>query len=172
MAQKTRAFARMGVPNLFARPGYADFFRAIAADPANRDLVHVSRLDIGGKVGAANLGLVHKRRYYHILASYDDGPAAKYGPGAAHLLDLMDYAIGRGCDIFDFTIGDEDYKRNWADRFLVLKDHRAVITVGGALATVPATCVSNLKRAAKRRPLVWRWTIRLRALLGRLRAAA
>jgi CelD/BcsL family acetyltransferase involved in cellulose biosynthesis len=169
MAQKERAFARMGVRNLFGRPGYAAFFRALAADPANRDLVHISRLDIGGNVGAANFGLVHNRRYYHVLASYDDGPAAKYGPGAAHLLDLMEYAIGRGCDTFDFTIGDEDYKRNWSDRFVALKDHRAMLTWGGALSTVPAVCASAVKRTAKCSPYLWRWTIRTRAFLGRLR---
>ena len=34
MAQKARSFAHMGVGNLFAKPGYAEFYRAIAADPA------------------------------------------------------------------------------------------------------------------------------------------
>jgi CelD/BcsL family acetyltransferase involved in cellulose biosynthesis len=168
IAQKKRAFARMGVRNLFGRPGYTDFFRALAADPANDALVHVSRLDIGGDVAAANFGLVHDKRYYHVLASYDDGPAAKYGPGAAHLLDLIEYAIGRGCEIFDFTIGDEDYKRNWSDSFLALKDHHMSVTWGGAFATFPATCISAVKRAAKSSPLCWQLTTRSRALLGRL----
>lgn len=169
MEQKTRSFARMGVRNLFGRPGYIDFFRALAADPANRDLVHISRLDIGGAVGASNFGLIYKRRYYHVLASYDDGPAAKFGPGASHLLDLMEYAVGRGCDTFDFTIGDEDYKRNWSDSFVALKDHRAPLSVTGVLATGPATCISAVKRVAKSSPVLWRWTTRIRSSLGRFR---
>src|ERR1019366_7410655 len=36
MAQKTRSFARMGVGNLFAKPGYAEFYRALATDPASK----------------------------------------------------------------------------------------------------------------------------------------
>ncbi len=169
MAQKTRAFARMGVRNLFGRPGYADFFRGIAADPANRDLVHISRLDVGETAAAANLGLVHARRYYHILASYDDGPTSKYGPGAAHLHDLMAYAIGRGCNVYDFTIGDEEYKRNWSDGYVELKDHRAILTPIGAAATLPAAFVSAVKRVVKHSPRVWSWTVRARAFLGRFR---
>ena len=47
MAQKARSFARMGVANLFAKPGYAEFYRTISTDPASRHLVHVSRLDVG-----------------------------------------------------------------------------------------------------------------------------
>ena len=46
-AQKSRSFARMGVEDIFARPGYREFFRAIATDPNVRDLIHVSRLDVG-----------------------------------------------------------------------------------------------------------------------------
>jgi CelD/BcsL family acetyltransferase involved in cellulose biosynthesis len=75
------------------------------------------------------------------------------------------YAIGRGCDSFDFTIGDEDHKRNWSDRLLALKDHHIW---GGALATFPATCVLTVKRIAKNSPRCWQVTVRSRALLGRL----
>ena len=56
MAQKARSFARMGVGNLFAKPGYADFYRALASDPATRPLVHISRLDVGATPAAVNLG--------------------------------------------------------------------------------------------------------------------
>ena len=47
MAQKARSFARMGVANLFARPGYAEFYRATRRRSGERHLVHVSRLDVG-----------------------------------------------------------------------------------------------------------------------------
>src|SRR5207249_2141561 len=43
--QKSRSFARMGVPDLFAWPGHAEFFVTVAAKASR--LVHVSRLDAG-----------------------------------------------------------------------------------------------------------------------------
>ncbi len=48
MVQKSKSFARMGVPNMFARPGHTDFYRALAA---TRSLAHLSRLDVGAHVG-------------------------------------------------------------------------------------------------------------------------
>ena len=69
----------MGVANLFARPGYAEFYRALATDPATRNLVHVSRLDVGATAAAVNFGLTYRDCYYHMLASYDDGEEPRAG---------------------------------------------------------------------------------------------
>ncbi len=51
IAQKSRAFARMGVENIFARPGYREFFLDVATDHNVGALTHVSRLDVGIDVG-------------------------------------------------------------------------------------------------------------------------
>jgi CelD/BcsL family acetyltransferase involved in cellulose biosynthesis len=166
MEQKTKAFARMGVPNLFANPGYADFFRSIATDPATRDIVHVSRLDVGETPAATNLGLIFRGRYYHILASYDEGPVSKFGPGMAHLHDLMGHAIARGCREYDFTIGDEGYKRDWADTELVLYDYYGAITWRGLALTVPSVLIARAKRFVKRSPQLFELAQRVRARLG------
>lgn len=167
--QKAKSFARMGVANLFARPGVADFFRDIAGNPGSAGLAHVSRLDVGPMAVATNLGLVFRGRYYHVLASYDDGPAARFGPGTAHLQDLMGYAIDRGCDIFDFTIGDEPYKRDWSDSRLTLYDHGAPATLRGWAVALPAAIRARVKRTIKQTPLLWRAFTAVRAGIGALR---
>ena len=123
VTQKTRQFARMGVANIFARPGCLDFFFDLATNPQTRHLVHVSRLDVGSTWAAINLGLTDRDCYYHVLASYDEGEVSRFGPGAAHLRELMGRAIGHGLRRFDFTIGDERYKSEWADETLNLYDH-------------------------------------------------
>jgi CelD/BcsL family acetyltransferase involved in cellulose biosynthesis len=164
IAQKRRAFARMGVPDIFARPGYPEFYTdLVSRAPA---LVHVSRLQIGPAYAATNLALVFRGRYYHVLASYDDGPAARFGPGAAHLRELMRYAIERGCDTFDFTIGDEPYKRDWCDTELKLYDHVAAMTPRGWLVAGPMALARRLKRTIKQSPFLWDAITRLRAATG------
>ena len=170
MAQKARSFARMGVGNLFAVPGYADFFRAIAVDPATRPLVHVSRLDVGATPAAVNLALVYRGRYYHLLASYTDSELARFGPGAAHLHELMHYAIDRGCTVFDFTIGDERYKRDWCDTELTLYDIIAPVTRRGALVAAPKLAVRRLKRRIKQTPVLWAIATKVREVIGGLRS--
>ena len=108
---------------MFERPGYRDFFLDMATGPQSARLTHLSRLDVGPMTAAANFGLMFRGRYYYVLASYDDGELARFGPGAAHLHDLMRYAIEHGCDVFDFTIGDEPYKREWCDAEIKLYDY-------------------------------------------------
>jgi len=130
-AQKSQSFARMGVPDLFARPGHRAFFTAAACQPGS--IVHVSRLDVAGQPAAINLGLRFGGSYYHVLASYDEGPVSRFGPGAMHLHELMRYAINKGCAWFDFTIGDEGYKRDWSDEIIDLCDHVSAKTMPGAL---------------------------------------
>ena len=168
MAQKARWFAHMGVANLFAKPGYAEFYRALATDPATRHLVHVSRLDVGAAAAAVNLGLTYRDCYYHMLASYDDGEVSRFGPGAAHLLVLLHLAIDRGFRIFDFTIGDERYKRDWCDTELKLYDFIAAATWRGALVALPMLAAQRLKRRIKQTPVVWNLFSAGRALFGSL----
>ena len=168
MAQKARWFAHMGVANLFAKPGYAEFYRALATDPATRHLVHVSRLDVGATAAAVNFGLTYRDCYYHMLASYDDGEVSRFGPGAAHLLDLLHLAIDREFRIFDFTIGDERYKRDWCDTELKLYDYIAPATWRGAFAAMPMLAAQRLKRRIKQTPVVWNPFSAGRALFGSL----
>jgi CelD/BcsL family acetyltransferase involved in cellulose biosynthesis len=158
----------MGVANLFAKPGYAEFYRALATDPATRHLVHVSRLDVGATSAAVNFGLTYRDCYYHMLASYDDGEVSRFGPGATHLLDLLHLAIDRGFRIFDFTIGDERYKRDWCDTELKLYDFIAAATWRGALVALPMLAAQRLKRRIKQTPVVWNLFSAGRALFGSL----
>jgi CelD/BcsL family acetyltransferase involved in cellulose biosynthesis len=169
MAQKTRAFARMGVSDLFANEGYPQFYHALAAEAATRPLTHVSRLDVGATPAAINLGLIWRGCYYHLLASYDDGPVSRFGPGAAHLHELMRYAIEQGCTVFDFTIGDEPYKRDWCDTEVTLYDHISAASWRGAIAARVMLAKQKLKRHIKQTPALWALAQRARSLAAAAR---
>ena len=114
----------MGVEDLFARPGYREFYLDIADGP---QCCARSRMSAGStsapRSAATNLGLTFRDCYYLILSSYDDGEIARFGPGRAHLHELLRHAIERGFRKFDFTVGDEPYKRDWSDIEVRLYDH-------------------------------------------------
>src|SRR6185437_5049958 len=148
---------------------FPEFYRALATGEATRTFVHVSRLDVGETAAAVNLGLIHRGRYYHLLASYGDGEASRFSPGAAHLHELMRYAIERGCRTFDFTIGDEPYKRDWCDTELALYDYFSAATLRGSIVAGPRVAGQRLKRWIKQTPAVWDAVSRTRAFLGSLR---
>jgi CelD/BcsL family acetyltransferase involved in cellulose biosynthesis len=163
--QKSRAFARMGVPDLFARPGHVAFFRELAA---SRDFVHISRLDVGATQAAINFGLTFRDCYYHILASYDDGEVSRFGPGAAHLRELLRYATEHGMPRFDFTIGDEPYKRDWCDTEQTLYDHVSAATWRGAPLAWLSVAKRRAKRGIKHNAPLWAAVVRVRAAFALL----
>jgi CelD/BcsL family acetyltransferase involved in cellulose biosynthesis len=163
MDQKSKSFAAMGVTNIFALPGYSDFYHALSR---MQNFVHVSRLDVGNEVAAANLGLIFRGSYYHLLASYNGGELSKYGPGAAHLHDLLRYAMERSCQAFDFTIGDERYKQEWSDGHIVLFDHISPATVRGSIAAAKLYAVGRTKHFIKQNPALWEKAYKVRAFIG------
>ena len=166
MEQKSRAFARKGVADIFARPGQREFYLDLATNPKTRHMVHVSRVEIGTTCAAANVGVVFGDCYYHLLASYDDGELSHYGPGAFHLRELLAHAIGLKLKSFDFTIGDEPYKLEWSDTHSELCDYTAVASWRGA----PACRLSNARRHAKRfikqTPWAWQLVSNTRSAIG------
>jgi CelD/BcsL family acetyltransferase involved in cellulose biosynthesis len=169
MVQKARWFAEMGVRNLFERPGYRGFFHEIATSPWTRHIAHVSRLEVGGITVATNFGLLFGERYYHVLASYDrQSPTARFGPGVAHLHELLRYVMGLGLRMFDFSIGDERYKHDWCDTEVKLFDHLSAVNLRGLVFAVPIAVAGRLKRAVKQSPVLWRAFRRTRATVGRL----
>jgi D-aspartate ligase len=168
MEQKRRLFAHKGIPDMFAQPGWREFFLDIATNPATRHLVHVSHVRIGETFAAANLGAVFGDTYYHMLASYDDGELARYGPGALHLRELLAYAIGQKLRRFDFTIGDEPYKLEWSDVHVKLRDYTAAATWRGWPAWLQSSLRRPVKRYIKQTPWAWRIACQYRSLVGSL----
>lgn len=170
IAQKTISFARMGVGNIFARPGHRDFFLDLATNARMRDLVHVSRLDVGETWAAINLGLQFHGCYYHVLASYDEGIVARFGPGAAHLRDLISRAIGLALHQFDFTVGDERYKFEWSDTSVDLYDHVQAAGPLGWVVAKQSIARRRLKRMIKQNQNLFRLFSQARSFAGALSA--
>lgn len=166
MEQKSQAFARKGIADMFARPGYREFFLDFASNPATRHMTHVSRVEIGSVCAAANFALTFGDCYYHVLASYCEGHLTRHGPGALHLRELMGYAIKRGLRLFDFTIGDEGYKNEWCDLRLALYDYSAAATWRGLPWSAASKLRRRIKRFIKQTPVAWELATRLRSAFG------
>jgi CelD/BcsL family acetyltransferase involved in cellulose biosynthesis len=162
--QKARSFARMGVENIFARRGYRAFFRDILITPEMEKMTHMSRLDIGETIAGANVGLRFRDCYYLIVSSYHDGEFSRFGPGRAHLNELLRHAIGCGFRRFDFTVGDEPYKRDWCDTELRLYDYLAPVTTRGRMAVAIALAFRRAKRFIKQTPALWQAFSKARVL--------
>jgi CelD/BcsL family acetyltransferase involved in cellulose biosynthesis len=167
--QKTVSYAKLGVDNMFERPGYRDFFLDVATGAQSARLTHLSCIQVGNVIAAANFGLVFRGNYNYLLAGYDDGELARFGPGSIQLLEIMRYAIEQGIKVFDFTIGDEPYKREWCDTELHLYDYVAPATMRGLAVAAPMLAKRVLKRHIRQSPRIWAAVRKARKLASSLR---
>jgi CelD/BcsL family acetyltransferase involved in cellulose biosynthesis len=166
IAQKRRALARMGADDIFDRPGYVAFYRAVAASDRLRGMLRISRLAVGSETGAAGIALLDRGTLSLILSSYHDGVLAQHGPGRTLLNALLRSAIEAGIRDFDFTIGDEPYKRDWCDREVALYDFTAAASLRAIPVTLALTAYRLAKRMVKQSPALWHVFSRIRARLG------
>jgi CelD/BcsL family acetyltransferase involved in cellulose biosynthesis len=93
---------------------------------------------------------------------------SKFGHGAAHMHDLLRYAIGRGCHTFNFTIGDERYKQEWCDEKIVLFDHFSAARLRGVPDALRLRLAGRIKHVIKQTPALWDLAFKVRAFIGPL----
>ncbi len=154
--------------NPFSSPDVQAFFRAGARRLADADGFHLFRLSAGGETVAAALCLVGGGSLYYIVPVYQGGAYQRCSPGALLLHRIMQWSIERGCTRFDFTIGDEGYKADWADESWTLGYGVWPVTPKGHVAALAMRSAIALKRWIKSRPAVFALVRRALALKTRV----
>ena len=81
---KSAALKAMGAHDFLSKPGYVDFYKALSVKTGADGGAHVSHMEVAGDYVAGNWGLVHKGRFYYLLASYDGPKFGRYGAVSRH----------------------------------------------------------------------------------------
>ena len=164
MDQKSKSFAAMGVTNLFALPGYSDFYHALSR---MQGFVHVSRLDVGAQIAAANLGLIFRGSLLSPAGELRRRRTVEIRTRRRALCTIFCATRWSDrCQAFDFTIGDERYKQEWSDGHIVLFDHISPATVRGCIAAAKLYAVGRAKHFIKQNPALWDMAYKVRAFIG------
>lgn len=90
-----------------------DFYAAVAVEGRGADLAEVFRLDIGGTPAGYVYGLGQRGRFYYLLIGCDYDNHGRCSPGLVLYDRIIADWIGRGGNVFDFTIGDEPFKADF-----------------------------------------------------------
>ncbi|MCB5364552.1 GNAT family N-acetyltransferase [Pusillimonas sp. CC-YST705] len=117
---KTRRWQETGSEGLFAQQAYLNFYRVLTQSELQDGMVALCSLKVGSTVVAAQWGLRFRGRYYWILPCYETGPWAKYSCGRILLQSMIEWASEQKLSVFDLTVGDESYKKDWANEHLPL----------------------------------------------------
>ncbi len=79
------------------------------------------------------LGMVFRSRVYWLMPTFEAGDWARFSVGGLLMKSLVEWSISRGLSRFDLTIGDEAYKRLWADHSMPLYEYIRGMTTKGRL---------------------------------------
>ncbi len=105
----------VGERSLFADPCNRDFYACLTKSMLAKGWLLFSVLEFNGKKIAFHFGFDYGSKVIWYKPSFDI-EFHRHSPGKVLLRYLIKYAIENGRDEFDFTLGDEEFKRRFANR--------------------------------------------------------
>jgi CelD/BcsL family acetyltransferase involved in cellulose biosynthesis len=139
-----------GAARLYRDTRHATFLRALR----DRGVAEVATLRAGDRLLAVHIGLRHDGRFSSWVPAYDTACGA-YAPGRLLLEHLVQWSCERGDAEFDFLVGNEPYKWQYAT-------HARLVQPLGPQPRLP-----EATRRLRRRLRLGRKYLALRERLGR-----
>jgi CelD/BcsL family acetyltransferase involved in cellulose biosynthesis len=112
--QHVQRWQDSGHPSLFANPSNRKFYTALLDSMLPTGWLVLSRLTLDDQPLAYHFGFHYGKRYYWYKPSFDPRHR-NHSPGNLLLRFLLLRALERQCQEFDFTIGNEEFKRRYSN---------------------------------------------------------
>lgn len=156
-AMKEQRFGAMGITDVFGEPAVRRFFRALfsAALRQPQPPLVLHGLEVGGKYRAVTGSSRAGSRLVCEFGAIADDELAYASPGEFLFFDNIEEACAQGFDVYDFSVGDEPYKRQWCDIEIRHSDAVAPLTAKGRAYALGLRQTSRLKSAIKNNTRLW-----------------
>lgn len=112
-------------------PKIAHFYRELAASGVPEGHVVMAALEAEGEIVGANFGICSNGRVTYLRVANLFGPWAPFALGLLTTEHLMQSAHTRGVRIFDFAMGDYDYKKRFRTEAMPLCDLKIPLSYRG-----------------------------------------
>ncbi|HMM63883.1 MAG TPA: GNAT family N-acetyltransferase [Mesorhizobium sp.] len=163
-AMKEARFRRMGIANVFGEAQVRAFFHALfaaaLAEKVPPFVVH--GLEVGGTLRAVTGSSRSQKRLICEFSSIAEDEMAFASPGDFLFFANIEEACGQGLDVYDFSVGDEPYKRQWCDLETQHLDVLVPLTTKGRVLALLLQQNARLKSFIKSNPTIWTLTKNLR----------
>ena len=113
-AQHCRRWQGTPTPSMFHQPAQRRFYEAAAVHLGQAGALRFTRMSIADRPTAHHFGCVHAGTFSYYKPTFDVDYAAR-SPGVALLGELLELAQDERPQEFDFSLGDEPYKRLYAN---------------------------------------------------------
>jgi CelD/BcsL family acetyltransferase involved in cellulose biosynthesis len=164
-AMKEQRFGAMGITDVFADTEVRTFFRKLFVDALAREnpsfVLH--GLEVGGKYRAVTGSSRAGNRLICEFGAIADDELAYASPGEYLFFDNISEACDQGFDIYDFSVGDEPYKRQWCDLEIQHADVLIPLTAKGRIYALGLRSLSRAKGTIKNNARMWSLIKRLRS---------
>lgn len=163
-AMKEERFRRMGIANVFGDPEIRLFFQALFTDVLREEtpafVLH--GLEVGGKLRAVTGSSLCGRRLICEFGAIAEDELAQASPGEFLFFDNIEDACAKCLSVYDFSVGDEPYKRQWCDIEIRHRDVLVPLGWKGRLLAFALHRNARLKAFVKSSPAIWNFTKALR----------
>lgn len=133
-------------PSQFLDPAQRDFYRSLVTEAFRHGWLRFDVLLLDGIPLAFHFGFEYRNRFLYYKPTFDVRHAAR-SPGKLLLEYLLDDAIERGLEEFDFGVGAEAYKFRFANR---IRRNERILVFGSAADCWAYRGMSGAKAIAKR----------------------
>lgn len=161
---KSVRFAAMGIHNVFADAAVQRFFRELFGREAGhaRPGFVLHGLEVGGKLRAVTGSSITEDTIICEFGSIAEDDLAFASPGDFLFFENIREACEMGLAAYDFSVGDEAYKRLWCDIETPHHDVLFPLSAKGHAAALARRTAGTAKRLIKGNPLLWQTVKRLR----------
>jgi CelD/BcsL family acetyltransferase involved in cellulose biosynthesis len=161
---KEDRFRRAGIANVFGDAKLQAFFRALFTDAlaASPPPFVLHGLEVDGKLRAVTGSSRFGKRLICEFGAIAEDELAHASPGDFLFFDNIREACAQGFSVYDFSVGDEPYKRLWCDIETRQIDVVVPLTPKGHAFAVSMRLKARLKAFVKTSPLIWKLTKALR----------
>jgi CelD/BcsL family acetyltransferase involved in cellulose biosynthesis len=156
-AMKAARFRAAGIPDVFAPEPVRAFFRRLFTDavgPTPRRYF-LEGLEVGGKLRAVTGSSRTGTTVVCEFGAIADDDLASASPGDFLFFEAIAEACAEGATVYDFSVGDELYKRLWCDQETVYRDALLPMTAKGRVLAGLIATRGAIKRRIRQNNLLW-----------------
>ena len=161
---KELRFRKMGIANVFGDEQVRAFFRALFTDALAEDkpsfVLH--GLEVAGKLRAITGSSRSGKRLICEFGAIAEDDLGHTSPGDFLFFDNIQEACETGIQVYDFSVGDEPYKRLWCDIETQQFEVLIPLTLKGRVLALTLRQGAGIKAFIKNSPTIWKLTKMLR----------
>lgn len=160
---KEQRFRKMGIANVFGDDRVRLFFSELfKSGLTGEQRLVLHGLEVGGKLRAVTGSSLCGKRVICEFGAIAEDDLSHASPGDFLFFENIREAADKGFALYDFSVGDEPYKRLWCDTEITQFDVLVPLSFKGRIYMRGLRLLAAAKGAVKNNPVIWNFIKRLR----------